>query len=108
MNSMNNFIHIVLGMALVTYIPRMLPLTLLAKKRIPWRLQRFLSYIPVAVLSALLIPSVLVVESKISMGPSNPMALATLIALPVALKTKNMFITVILGMALVALIQYFA
>lgn len=49
----------VLVMALVTYIPRALPLTLYRKKiKSPW-LKSFLYYVPYAVLGAMIFPSIL-------------------------------------------------
>lgn len=49
----------VLVMALVTYIPRALPLTLYRKKiKSPW-LNSFLYYVPYAVLGAMVFPSIL-------------------------------------------------
>lgn len=46
----------ILGMALVTYLPRMLPLVVLSRFNLPPLLLRWLSFIPVAVLAALLAP----------------------------------------------------
>jgi len=51
----SNFI-MVLGMAIVTYIPRMIPLAILPGLKLPKYLQSFLSFIPIAVLSALIFP----------------------------------------------------
>ncbi len=49
----------VLVMALVTYIPRALPLTLYRRKiKSPW-LKSFLYYVPYAVLGAMVFPSIL-------------------------------------------------
>ncbi|HEY3315216.1 MAG TPA: AzlD domain-containing protein, partial [Bacillota bacterium] len=42
------------GMALVTYLPRMLPLVVLSRFKLPPAVLRWLSFVPVAVLSALL------------------------------------------------------
>lgn len=104
MNNGRYYMYIILGMAFVTYLPRMLPLTLLSKKNIPDILTRFLGYIPVAVLSALLFPSIMMVDGKMSVGLSNHLSLAALLTFPVALKTKNMFATVLLGMVIVVII----
>ena len=47
---------LVILMALVTYIPRLLPLVLVKAGKIPYKFKLFLSYIPYAVLGALIIP----------------------------------------------------
>lgn len=49
----------ILLMALVTYIPRMLPVTIFQKKIKSKFVQSFLKYVPYAVLSALTIPDIL-------------------------------------------------
>ena len=51
-----NYLTLILGMAAVTYVPRLLPMVLLPGKKLPKRLRRFLSCIPFAVLGALIIP----------------------------------------------------
>ena len=43
----------ILGMALVTLIPRVMPVTLLAGRELPPLLTRWLSFVPVSVLAAL-------------------------------------------------------
>ena len=43
----------ILGMTLVTLIPRVMPVTLLAGRELPPLLTRWLSFVPVSVLAAL-------------------------------------------------------
>lgn len=49
---------LVVGMALVTYLPRLIPLVTLAKRPLPPLLRRILLYIPYTALGALIIPGV--------------------------------------------------
>lgn len=55
---MNNIIWIVLGMMLVTYIPRVLPFIIISEDNLPPRLRKFLNYVPYTALGALIIPGV--------------------------------------------------
>lgn len=55
---MNNQILLILGMMFVTYIPRLLPLVMVSGKKLPEKLERFLSFIPYTALGALIIPGV--------------------------------------------------
>ena len=55
---MDNIILIVVGMAAVTYIPRLLPFLMLSNKQIPAKVDSFLKCIPVAAIGALIIPGV--------------------------------------------------
>ncbi|MCM3756465.1 AzlD domain-containing protein [Sporosarcina aquimarina] len=50
------------GMALVTYIPRMIPLTVLDGRKLPPLVTGILSNIPFAVLGALIFPAVFYVQ----------------------------------------------
>mgnify|MGYP000879212284 FL=1 len=102
-----NYIYLIIAMGLVTYFPRMLPATLLSKRKISKLFISFLRSIPTAVLSALFFPGVLMVENKLSVGISNPLFFAALLTFPVAYKTKNMFVTVLLGMGIVILFNHF-
>jgi len=56
---MNNLTWVVVGMALVTYLPRMLPLVLLRDIRPPKFINTFLQFVPFAILGALTFPGIL-------------------------------------------------
>jgi branched-subunit amino acid transport protein len=92
-------------MGIVTYLPRMMPATVLSRKQLPELLIRFLNYIPAAVLSALFFPSVLVTGHEINIGMSNPLFITSLLTFPIAYKTKNMFLTVIIGMIIIIILN---
>lgn len=69
------------GMALVTYIPRMIPLTLLDGKELPPIVAGVLRNIPYAVLGALIFPAVLLVQEGNLLFGVIGAAVAFLIAL---------------------------
>lgn len=53
---MNKIILIILGMTLVTYIPRLLPFFIVSSSKLPKKVNRFLKLIPYTALGALIIP----------------------------------------------------
>ena len=55
---MDNMILLILGMAAVTYIPRLVPFFLIGSNKLPKRVDAFLKCIPVAAIGALIIPGV--------------------------------------------------
>ena len=55
----DTLIPLILGMAAVTYIPRLMPFLLLNRLRIPLKVNAFLKAIPVAAIGALIVPGVL-------------------------------------------------
>jgi hypothetical protein len=67
-------ILIFLGMFLVTYLPRLLPLFALSQVRLPDRLMSWLSYLPAAILSALIFPGALMRDGVLDpgIGPLGP------------------------------------
>ncbi|MDK2879827.1 MAG: hypothetical protein PWR06_2543 [Thermoanaerobacteraceae bacterium] len=100
-----SYVYLIVGMGIVTYLPRMMPATVLSRKQLPELLIRFLNYIPAAVLSALFFPSVLVTGHEINIGMSNPLFITSLLTFPIAYKTKNMFLTVIIGMIIIIILN---
>lgn len=55
---MDNRLLIILGMTLVTYIPRLLPFAIVSTDKLPNGVRRFLNFIPYTALGALIIPGV--------------------------------------------------
>lgn len=55
---MNNNTLLILGMMIVTYIPRMIPFAMVSDKKLPSNLKRFLEFIPYTALGALIIPGI--------------------------------------------------
>ena len=94
-------------MAVVTYLPRLLPTLFLSGRNLQPVIIAWLRLVPPAVLAAMLAPSLLVREDRIDLGIDNLFFWAALIAFPVAWKSKSLFATVVVGMGLVALGRYF-
>ncbi len=93
----------VVGMALVTALPRVLPLTLLAGRTLPPAFVRCLSFVPVSVLAALLAPELLLRRETLFLSPDNLFLLAALPTFLVAWKTNSFFGSIATGMLAVAL-----
>ncbi|HOA22746.1 MAG TPA: AzlD domain-containing protein [Aggregatilineales bacterium] len=94
---------IIVGMAVVTYIPRALPMLALSQRKLPEPVAVWLRYVPVAVLSALLLPSLVVQEGRLDLSAGNLFLWAAIPTLLVAWRTRSMFGAVITGMLIVAL-----
>lgn len=60
---MSAVIWMIIGMAVVTYIPRMLPLVAVRTDTVPPFLQAVLKNVPYAVLGALIFPKIFVIDS---------------------------------------------
>jgi branched-subunit amino acid transport protein len=93
----------ILGMAVVTYLPRLLPVWLLATRTLPQPVITWLKYIPAAVLSAMLVPSLLLPAGEVDISFSNLYLMAAFPTLLAGWKSKSLFLAVIVGMAFVAI-----
>lgn len=104
--SNEQIIPAILLMTLVTYLPRFLPLLLLSRQKLNPMFRVWLSYVPVAVLAALLGPALFMAKGTVTIQPSlNPYFWAALPSFAAALLTKNMFLTVLTGMGAVAILR---
>ncbi len=95
----------ILGAALVTVIPRVVPLILLSRVTLSDTVVRWLSYVPFAVLAALLGQSVMLNEGRIELPPHNLAPLALLPTLVVAILTRSLIGAVLAGVIAMALLR---
>ncbi len=87
------------GMALVTFAARYPVLALLSRSTFPASISRALKYVPLAVLSAIIFPEVLLSEGELALHLENAPLFASLIAALVAWRSRNLLMTIVLGMA---------
>jgi branched-subunit amino acid transport protein len=85
-------------MGAVTYLPRMLPLVALSGRRLPVWFTEWLELIPVAILSALIAPTLFASSAPRTLNFDKPELIAALPTLLFALKTRSLAGTVIVGM----------
>jgi branched-subunit amino acid transport protein len=95
----------ILGMGIITYAIRLSLFLLLGRFTLPGIVQRALRYVPAAVLSAIIVPELLMPGGTFDLSPGNERLLAGLAAILIAWRTGNMILTIIVGMALLWLLQ---
>lgn len=100
---------IIIGAALVTAIPRVVPLMLLSKLQLPNWFMRFLSYVPISIMAALVGQELFGMHGE----ASNPLLankeelLAAVITFVAGWLTRSLLLTVIVGIAAMALVRAF-
>jgi branched-subunit amino acid transport protein len=99
---------IIVGMALVTYIPRLLPVWTLSSRPLPRLAVAWLRYVPAAVLAAMLFPSIISPYQEVDLGLDNLFFWAAVPTWLVAWKTRSLFGSVIVGMVVVAVARAMA
>ena len=97
----------ILGMAAVTYVPRVLPLLTLARRNLPEAVARWPSFIPAAVLAAMLLPALTLTDQGLDLSEKNVFLWAALPCFLTGWKTKSAAATVAVGMVCVAAGRYF-
>ncbi len=95
MNS--NVLMVIVGMALVTYLPRILPFYLFSKMNLSKRMMLFLKCIPYTALGALILPDVF---SAVE-GNNAASLIGAVTAVVLTYLFKNMIVTVIGAIAAV-------
>lgn len=97
---MNEWLMIV-GMALVTFTPRYGVMALLGRVDMPKPLFNALRFVPPAVLSAIILPEMVLskTDSSLYLTPQNTYLVAGIVAALVAWRTKNLLLTIVIGMA---------
>ncbi len=89
---------IILGMGIVTFGIRLVPIVLLGRIEIPLVVQQALRFVSPAVLTAIIVPELLYRGNQIDLSLTNLRLLAGLIAIVVAWRTKNALLTIGVGM----------
>jgi branched-subunit amino acid transport protein len=95
-------VWMIIGMGVVTFLPRMLPFVLFKGKELPSFLQGVLKNVPYATLGALIFPGILLIQEDIWYG-----ILGAAAAFITAFLGANVIIVVISSIAILTLYSYF-
>jgi branched-subunit amino acid transport protein len=87
------------GMMLVTFSIRYSMFVVAGRMTFPARLEKSLRYVPPAVLTAIIVPAVLIPSgNEVVVSYTNPYLVAALIACAAGWFSKNLLLTIVLGM----------
>jgi branched-subunit amino acid transport protein len=93
----------ILAMGMVTYMPRLMPLQLLASRKLPQPVEAWLKLVPVAVLAALVLPSVPLPVASQGAESDSLFLWASVATVLVAWRTRSLLGSVAVGVGTVAL-----
>jgi branched-subunit amino acid transport protein len=94
------YVLLVAGMGLVTYLPRLLPLALLSRRELPTWAAEWLDLVPAALLGALVAPVLLAEPEARALDLTRRELWVALPTVLFAWRTRSLAGTVLLGMAL--------
>ncbi|NEQ50357.1 MAG: AzlD domain-containing protein [Leptolyngbya sp. SIO3F4] len=95
---MTNEIALLGGMTLVTFLIRYPLLAMSDRITLPPKLMQALNYVPPAVLTAIIIPAVLLEDNSLWLRLDNPRLIGALVTLGIGLWKKNLLLTILAGM----------
>ena len=98
---------LIVGMMVVTFGVRYPVLSLSGRVDLPVWLQTALRYVPVAVLSALSAPILLMPEGQLALSASNEYLLAGVFSIVVAALSRHLLLTIASGMAVFLCLRFF-
>jgi branched-subunit amino acid transport protein len=99
---------IIIGCALVTFVPRVLPLMILSQLELPTWLIKWLKNVPVAVMAALLAQELLLSNNQFSIMDNGLKILAAIPAFIIAILTKSLLGTVMAGVITMMILRLIA
>lgn len=93
-------LYCILGMFIVSYVPRVLPPFILAKTRLSPVMERWLRYVPTSVFGALVFSEIFISEGGLNFNLGNVNLMTSLAVLAVAVKTKSLGYSIVVGVSL--------
>lgn len=91
-------IILIIGMMAVTFLARYPLLVLVGRVELPQRAFQALRYVPVAVLTAIIVPAAVMPQGTVDISLSNAYFYGGIVSLLMAWRTKNLLATIIVGM----------
>jgi branched-subunit amino acid transport protein len=91
---------LIAGMVLVTFLARYPLLAIVGRVELPKRVFRALRYVPVAVLTAIIVPVALMPDGTLAIHLSNAYLFGSVAGILIAWRTRNLLYTIVGGMAI--------
>ena len=95
----------VLGAGIITFAIRLSLIALMGRVEVPPLIQQALRFVPPAVLSAIIFPELLVRNGALRLDPGNARLVAGAMAVAVAWRTRNVLLTIAVGMGALWILQ---
>lgn len=95
-----NEVVVVGGMAAVTLLIRYPLLAIVSRVTLPDAVVRALRFVPVAVLTAIIVPSIVAPDGRPSVALSNAYLWAGILSALIAWRTRNLLATIVVGMVI--------
>jgi branched-subunit amino acid transport protein len=101
-----NEVGLILGMFIITFGIRFVMFACAGKITFPNWLEMALKFVPPAVLTAIIVPALVMPQGHINISFHNSYLVAGIASIIIALKTKNLLKTICLGMTFFLILKY--
>lgn len=98
---------LVAGMAAVTFLVRWPVLALVSRITLPQPVLDAMKFIPPAVLTAIIVPAMLMPAGTVDISITNAYLVAGIASGAIAFRTRNLLLTIVLGMTIFLLWRWF-
>ncbi|RDW16064.1 branched-chain amino acid transporter AzlD [Oceanobacillus arenosus] len=100
-----SMLFIISGCALVTFIPRVIPFIVIRNIKLPAIVIKWLSFIPICIFTALIVDSFIIQDESL-LSIDWRVLIAIIPTLIIALFTRSLSITVIVGIVSMAAVRF--
>ncbi len=97
---------LIAGMAILTFVPRYIPFGLAGKVSIPPLLSQALGFVPIAVLTVIIIQSALIRDGEVLLTLQNHHLVAAIVAFIVSIMTRKQYLAIGLGLFTFTLMKW--
>lgn len=92
---------------ILTYLPRLLPLLVLKKISLPSWFEKWMSYLPTTIFASLIATDIFFWEGKFQLNMwDNLKLIPSLLTVIIAYQTKNMILSILMGMVSISLLLW--
>ena len=102
-----NIYLLIIGIAILTYIPRSLPIIYLSKKDLPQWLKDWMKFIPSGIFAALILPDILIQDGSLNVGFTNIKLIASILVLIIAIKKKSLGLSIAVGVSAITILTFY-
>lgn len=100
-------IIVILGSALVTYLPRFIPILAFRNANLPIWFQKWMGYLPISIFAALIATDVFFWEEQLDLNfLANLKLIPSIVTIIIAYKTKSMIHSILAGVLSIALLVW--
>lgn len=101
-----NEVLLILGMTAVTFLPRVLPMALANRLNLPKTVVQALNYVPIAVLTIIVVQSTLYTKGNLNLDWNNPYLWAVLTSAVIVKLQNKLLLSIVAGLVVYAILRF--